>query len=145
MRDKDVQGYGNIIKRPQNLKAIKAAIKAGEAAVKAALEAGAAESATAAAVAEPGSGLELERSEELVPPRGIVNSAQLEREVMRMFANAVMFNPGDDGMVRDTREMAEDVKALLEQWRGAEKEAGEAEGVGVVHEEEGGKGKRRKL
>ena len=28
-----------------------------------------------------------------MPPKGIVNSAQLEKELMRMFANAVMFNP----------------------------------------------------
>src|SRR5207248_6276649 len=32
-------------------------------------------------------------SSDLVPPKGIVNSAQLEKELMRMFANAVMFNP----------------------------------------------------
>ncbi|OAP55290.1 hypothetical protein AYL99_10263 [Fonsecaea erecta] len=32
-------------------------------------------------------------TEDLVPPKGIVNSAQLELELVRMFANAVMFNP----------------------------------------------------
>ena len=30
---------------------------------------------------------------DLVPPKGIVNSAQFEKEVMRTFANAIMFNP----------------------------------------------------
>ena len=33
------------------------------------------------------------KNEDLSPPKGIVNSAQLEKEVMRVFANAVMFNP----------------------------------------------------
>ena len=57
-----------------------------------------------------------------------------------MFANAVMFNPGEDGMVSDTREMFEDIEAKLAQWRGAEKEAGEGDGG-----DEEIKGKRRKL
>ena len=45
--------------------------------------------------------LQLPLSTDVIPPKAIVNSGQLEKEVMRMFANAVMFNPGDDGMVRD--------------------------------------------
>jgi hypothetical protein len=132
VKENDARGYKQIIKRQQNLKDIKKAIKNGEIAIKAASQ-----SAIASA---DGSTMELERTEDLVPPKAIVNSAQLEKEVMRMFANAVMFNPGDDGMVRDTREMAEDVQGMLEQWRGVEKEAGEGE----VEVEEG-KGKRRKL
>jgi len=35
----------------------------------------------------------VKKADELIPPRGIVNSAQLEMELVRMFANAVMFNP----------------------------------------------------
>ena len=30
---------------------------------------------------------------DIVPPKGIINSAQFEKEVMRTFANAIMFNP----------------------------------------------------
>lgn len=30
---------------------------------------------------------------DIVPPKGIVNSGQFEKEVMRTFANAIMFNP----------------------------------------------------
>ena len=142
---KGIPGYGDIIKQPQNLKSIRAAINAGNKAVTAAVAAleSSSQSGTPTASASrmgDGSTIELERTEELVPPKGIVNSAQLEKEVMRMFANAVMFNPGDDGLVRYTREMAEDVQSTLAQWRGAEKEAGEGE----VAEEEG-KAKRRKL
>jgi len=35
----------------------------------------------------------VEKTPDLMPPKGIVNSAQLEKEVCRIFANAVMFNP----------------------------------------------------
>ena len=56
-----------------------------------------------------------------------------------MLANAVMFNPGEDGMVADTREMAGDVEARLREWRGVP-ERSRADEV----EDEGAKGKRRK-
>jgi hypothetical protein len=135
VRKQDVAGYADIIKQPQDLQSIRKAITHGAKAVAAAPE--------QAGSASDASTIELERSEDIVPPKGIVNSAQLEKEVMRMFANAVMFNPGDDGMVRDTREMAEDVQSMLSQWRGVEKEAGEGEAAVAVEEE--GKGKRRKL
>ena len=87
--------------------------------------------------------------EDVIPPKGIVNSAQLEKELMRMFANAVMFNPdpkrgvgpafrtqrqekseaqaetgeGDNeeegGVVHDTREMCRDVERRVAEWRAA--------------------------
>ncbi len=100
VRERDAEGYGSMIRRPTDLKTIKAAIAAGAKAVNAAVEA-AAEEQPAAAQA---SALLLPWGPELVPPRGIVNSAQLERELMRMFANAVMFNPGEEGVVADARE-----------------------------------------
>lgn len=143
VRDKDAPGYSEIIKQPQHLKAIRAAISAGTKAVNAAaanLESpGTPTAASSKAIAEGSATIELERSEDLIPPKAIVNAAQLEREVMRMFANAVMFNPGEDGMVKDTREMFEDIDARMQEWRGAEKEAVENE----VEDE--GKVKRRKL
>lgn len=40
-----------------------------------------------------GGSIWLPRTSDVVPPKAIVNSAQLEKEVCRMFANAVMFNP----------------------------------------------------
>ncbi len=40
-----------------------------------------------------GSSLWVSMNADVVPPKGIVNSSQLEKELMRMFANAVMFNP----------------------------------------------------
>lgn len=131
VKSKDITNYTDIIKRPQDLKSIRAAITAGARAISAATG----ENPTAAS----DSTVELPVSEDLVPPKAIVNGAQLEKEVMRMLANAVMFNPGEDGMVADTREMAEDVEGRLREWRGVPDSVDD----GQV-EEEGGKGKRRK-
>ncbi|KAI6876939.1 hypothetical protein KC355_g22552, partial [Hortaea werneckii] len=107
---------------------------------------------------------ELERSVDLLPPKAIVNAAQLEKEVYRMFANAVMFNPGEDGLVADTREMFADVERGMREWRGAESSSvgnagGEVEeegaggsgsgsggaGGGEEQQQQQGKAKRRKL
>ena len=134
VRDKDAPGYSEIIKQPQHLKSLRTAIAMGAKAVNAAVAA----MESPSGVSDGVTTVELERTEDLCPPKAIVNGAQLEKEVMRMFANAVMFNPGEDGMVSDTREMCEEVEAKIREWRGAEKEAGEGE-------EEEGKGKRRKL
>ena len=146
VRDKDAPGYSEIIKRSQNLKSIRAAITAGAKAV-ASAAASAAGSPSASGSGGTDGTVELERSTELMPPKAIVNAAQLEREVMRMFANAILFNPGEDGLVRDTREMAEDVDGLMRQWRGVEMER--EDGVPAAEEEtveeEGRGAKRRKL
>ncbi|PSK40086.1 Bromodomain-containing protein 8 [Elsinoe australis] len=140
--ERDVEGYNDIIKRPQDLKSIKAAITAGSRAVNAAV---AAKEAEAEGEEEDGAGqstgstIMLPKSEDLIPPKGIVNSAQLEKEVMRMFANAVMFNPGEEGFVVDAREMADDVARKVGDWRGVETHEGDAGAGGQ------GSVKRRKL
>ncbi|KAK4902637.1 hypothetical protein LTR27_000575 [Elasticomyces elasticus] len=142
VRDKDASGYSGIIKQPQHLKSIRAAITAGTRAIAAAtssLESPAVAPTAASAKAAEGSTIELDRNDDLIPPKAIVNGVQLEKEVYRMFANAVMFNPGEDGLVADTRAMFEDVEAQIREWRGAEAVAPEEE---VVEES---KGKRRKL
>ena len=139
VRDKDAPGYSEIIKQAQNLKSIRTSITAGTKAVNAAASTLDSPSATATG-ADGSTSVELERTVDLVPPKAIVNASQLEKEIVRMFANAVMFNPGEDGMVSDTREMFEDIDAKIQEWRGAEKDSGENE---IVEEEV--KGKRRKL
>ncbi|KAJ2984804.1 hypothetical protein NUW58_g5868 [Xylaria curta] len=128
-------GYYDIILRPQDLKGIQKAITAGS-------------KAAAATVAnmpdvEPNSpAVLLPISIDLVPPRGIINIAQLERELIHMFANAIMYNPdpqrglgpsflrsyqsnseeGEDlrgyefdenGVVKETRNMFAEVEKLL--------------------------------
>lgn len=84
--ERDAPGYRDLIYRPQDIKSIKSAIHQGSKAVAAALEASDEESTA-------GNGLLLRRTADLIPPKSIINSAQLEMELIRMFANAIMFNP----------------------------------------------------
>ncbi|EXJ54417.1 hypothetical protein A1O7_09756 [Cladophialophora yegresii CBS 114405] len=191
LSERDAPGYKDLVLRPQDLKSIKAAISKGGKAALAAIEAFEERTANANAGSEDadgektlmqnapasttargplageraiGNGVYLVRaSEDLVPPKAIVNSAQLELELVRVFANAVMFNPlpssergfgrslrlrrrggdvvpaeddqhaesseSDDGspfevggIISDTREMFEDVIAMVRKWREAELE-----------------------
>jgi hypothetical protein len=121
LSERDAPGYKDLIFRPADLKAIRAAVSKGSKAAVAAIESLESErcdtegnatptkhSSSSAAKKEKekaqslggkgegsvGNGIFLvKKTEELVPPKGIVNSAQLEMELTRMFANAVMFNP----------------------------------------------------
>ena len=123
VKAKDAEGYYEIIKRPTDLKTIQKAIAAG------------AKQVTAAAsgdtpIGSPGGGggiVELPASVDNVPPKAIVNSAQLEKELMRMFVNAVMFNGGEDGVVEDAREMFETVQRSVSSWRSVERSSGRLE------------------
>ncbi|KAK4152587.1 hypothetical protein C8A00DRAFT_44341 [Chaetomidium leptoderma] len=87
IREKDAPGYHKVVKQAQDLKTIRAAINHGNRAA-----------AQAAAAlpdgGDPGtSSVWLPRTEDLVPPKSIVNSSQLDRELAHMFSNAVMYNP----------------------------------------------------
>lgn len=157
LTEREAPGYKDIIYRPQDLKSIKSAISAGSRTVAAIAGTGTAEEAgsPAAGSGRGSANLWVEKSLDVLPPKGIVNSAQLEKEICRMFANAVMFNPDpkrgagstfrkrarrsltatsdragtdDDlgeedgsGVVKDTREMFEDVERRLAEWRAAER------------------------
>lgn len=148
VRDRDAEGYSSMIRRPTDLKSIKAAIAAGGRVVNA-----------ANVGVDSQSGAHLPWSDELVPPKGIVNSAQLERELMRMFANAVMFNPGEEDVVRDAREMFDSAEASLMNFKSAEqrteasvsglRKRAESEGSQGAHEDDSAvpttAGKRRKV
>lgn len=122
VKERDAEGYRDMIRRPQDLKSIRAAISIGNRAVAAAAAAAASASDD---VGSPGgaggSTITLPASDDLMPPRAIVNGAQLEQEIMRMLANAVMFNPGEEGVVRDTREMFETIEGSIGSWRAAER------------------------
>ena len=85
LTDRDAPGYKDLIYRPQDLRSIRNAINAGGKAF-----------AKAAESLDPNgnsSSVWIPETPEVVPPQGIVNSAQLEKELMRVFANAIMFNP----------------------------------------------------
>jgi hypothetical protein len=137
VKERDAPGYKDLILRPQDLKSIKSAIVAGQ---------------RAAAAAAPddinpnAASVLLPISEDLIPPKGIINYAQLEKELMRMFANAIMFNSDpdrgfgrkwegigkdkgevvgyeidEDGVVKETRAMFNDVERIVTNLRSAEK------------------------
>lgn len=135
VRDRDAPGYGDIVLLPQDLRKIRTAIQAGN-------KAATAVAATLADLDPTAVNVWLPISVELVPPRGIINIAQLERELVRMFSNAIMYAPdpdrglgrafikgGDDarsetedilgykvdedGIVKDTRNMFMEVEKLL--------------------------------
>ncbi|KAF9878893.1 hypothetical protein CkaCkLH20_03793 [Colletotrichum karsti] len=141
IRERDAPGYKTIILQPQDIKSIRAAITHGNRA--------ATEAAKALPDGDPGTGSVLVPiSDDLVPPKSIINSAQLERELFHMFANAVMYNPNpsrgpgpafmkvgisagadalgyevdEDAVVRSTRMMAGEVEKIIGELRNAEKE-----------------------
>ncbi|KAL6237299.1 Bromodomain-containing protein [Aspergillus navahoensis] len=153
LTERDAPGYRDLIYRPQDLKSIKSSISQGSKAVAAATEA----ANTPVADGEspvPNAGtpsknavLMLPKTEDVIPPKAIVNSAQLEKELIRMFTNAVMYNPipqrgfgpafpmapdggtgrrqyapepDDGGIIKDTLEMFEDVEQAVTTWRSAE-------------------------
>ncbi|CAO2650938.1 Nn.00g092350.m01.CDS01 [Neocucurbitaria sp. VM-36] len=133
VRAKDAEGYYDIIKRPTDLKSISKAIATGAKQVAAA--------ASDTPVGSPGGGggvVELPATMDNMPPKAIVNAAQLEKELMRMFVNAVMFNPGEDGVVEDAREMFETVQQSVSNWRNVERSSGrtEVEDTPTAEEEE---------
>jgi hypothetical protein len=142
IRDRDAPGYKSIVRQSQDIKSIRIAISQGHKYAQ--------QAAGNLPDGDPGTGsVWLPISEELVPPKGIINSAQLERELVHMFSNAVMYNldpdrgPGpafmkrrsaeeggeilgyevdENGVVRDTRSMFLEVEKLLSDLRSAEKE-----------------------
>jgi hypothetical protein len=149
VREKDAEGYTTIIKRPQDLKSIKAAITFGSRAINAAT-ASLDSPATTPSTSSSASLVLLDKTADLIPPKAIVNSSQLEKEVMRMFANAVMFNPGNtEGMVLDAREMADDIEAKVRDWRQVEGAAANVRAANTEKDDEedgaGGDKKRRKV
>ncbi len=84
LTEREAPGYRDLIYRPQDLNSIKKAISNGSKAANAAIE---------DLAQEGSSNVWIPQSLDVIPPKGIVNSAQLEKELMRVFANAIMFNP----------------------------------------------------
>lgn len=100
LTEREAPGYKDLIYRPQDLKSIKSAIIAGGKALVSVTDNSNFDGVGSPAQAGVGtpSGKNaisnwIAATPDVVPPKGIVNSAQLEKELMRMFANAIMFNP----------------------------------------------------
>ncbi|EYE97722.1 uncharacterized protein EURHEDRAFT_303732 [Aspergillus ruber CBS 135680] len=157
LTERDAPGYRDLIYRPQDLKSIKSLIHQGSKAVNAATEAASTPAADGESPAPSGTPsknavLMLPKTEDVIPPKAVVNSAQLEKELIRMFANAIMFNPvpergfgpgfpmisesgsrestqvpeaDEGGIIKDTVEMFEDVEQAVTRWRAAERTADE--------------------
>ncbi|KGO48998.1 Bromodomain [Penicillium expansum] len=162
--ERDAPGYHDLIYRPSDLKSIKSAIHQGSKAVATAGEsastpAGDGESPVPGGTPSKSGVLMLQKNEDFIPPKGVVNSAQLEKELIRMFANAIMFNPipqrgfgpafpmstdrgsrestqlGDSdegGIIHDSMEMFEDVQQAVTRWRAAERTADELANKNVL-------------
>ena len=151
IKERDAPGYSKVILRPQDLKSIRVAINAG---YKVGL-------AIASTMGDQGqASMLLPISEDLIPPKGIVNNAQLEKELIRIFSNAIMFNHDphrslgkafeaaksieestgaekyevdENQLVNDTRAMYTDVEKIVGEMRSAERRQ---EGVPVGEAEE---------
>lgn len=97
LTEREAPGYKDLIYRPQDLKSIRGALSQGNRAVAAATEAAVAEGESPMPSGTPSKNTAwLAKTPELIPPKAIVNSSQLEKELIRMFANAIMFNPAPD-------------------------------------------------
>ncbi|KAL2755451.1 hypothetical protein ACRALDRAFT_1071266 [Sodiomyces alcalophilus JCM 7366] len=85
IRERDAPGYKSLILQPQDIKSIRAAMTHGNRA--------ATEAAKNLEGGDPGTPtVWLPMSDELLPPKSIINSEQLERELVHMFSNAIMYN-----------------------------------------------------
>ncbi|KAH8842495.1 hypothetical protein MCOR01_006401 [Pyricularia oryzae] len=85
IRERDAPGYHNIVRGPMDLKSIRAAITHGNRAAKQAV--------ANLPNGDPGTSMVwLRKSEDLVPPRGIINITHLDQALTQMFSNAIMYN-----------------------------------------------------
>jgi len=148
VKEKNARGYYQLVLRPQDLKTIRSAITAGHRAATAVAPDDLPASASSAS---------LPISEDLIPPKGIINYAQLEKELMRMFANAIMYNPhpdrgfggkfqglgktkegvvgyaiDEDSLVKDTTAMFYDVEKIVANLRSAERRSEETRDSSVA-------------
>lgn len=150
-------GYRNLVFRPQDLKSIakpsseqfmsmisnfpatgiKAAVKSGTAAITNTSTGTPAMTPTTepfAAATPPASSstfATLPATTLNTPPKGIVNSVQLEKELFRMFANAIMYNKSTTEIAKETVMMARDVEGMVDNFRTAE-EAGMKKALGAA-------------
>ena len=102
LSERDAPGYKDLVLRPQDLKSIRTSVSKGSRAAVAAievLESEVGDGSPTQAKTEQGEGSVgngiylIKKTADVIPPKGIVNSAQLETELTRIFANAIMFNP----------------------------------------------------
>ncbi|KAK8093758.1 hypothetical protein PG997_000443 [Apiospora hydei] len=86
---RDAPNYSDIVLQPMDLKKIRAAIHQGQRHAQNVEK-------TQSDIEPSAMNVWLPTTADLVPPRGIINIAQLERELVHMFANATMYAPDPD-------------------------------------------------
>ena len=135
--EREAPGYRDLIYRPQDLKSIKTALSLGSRAVTAAAEAVSTPGADgdSPAAGSKNAVLMLQKTEDIIPPKGIVNSSQLEKELIRMFANAIMFNPvPQHGFGPAFPMISDEEDGLARESRRAASEEAEAEEAGIIND-----------
>ncbi len=143
LTEREAPGYKDLIYHPQDLKSIKTAIGKGSRAANAAIEeigTGEDETGTPSRNASTGT-MQLKKTEDLAPPKAIVNSSQLEMELMRVYANAVMFNPllaSERGFGSSFKMQSIDGQGLSDNGKGGEGDEEGAKGYSYVQVAEGG-------
>jgi Bromodomain len=147
LTEREAPGYKDLIYRPQDLKSIRAAVARGSRAANAAIEEmeakadeGNAAASPAAKPATPSGSVLVKKTDELMPPKAIVNSAQLEMEFMRVFANAVMFNPlppSERGLPPEL-DLQKDGPSRYSREKEQNDDGDDGEKKGYAQEEEGG-------
>lgn len=146
LTEREAPGYKNLIYRPQDLKSIKTAIGKGSRAANAAIEdLNAAEDVpgTPGKNSNTGTGgtILLKKTDDLVPPKGIVNPSQLEMELIRLASNAIMFNPlpaNERGFGPRFKMQRVDGKDAIDGNQPQEGDGEGAKGYSYVQTEEGG-------
>ncbi|KAJ6260098.1 hypothetical protein Dda_4319 [Drechslerella dactyloides] len=119
--ERSAPGYSRIVYKPQDIKSIRACIKAG-----AAQNAAGTPALTPTPTADGSFGTTpstptASSAPLLTSKSAITNSAQLEKEIWRMFANAVMYNKSNSMVALEAREMARDVGTAIDNFRNAER------------------------
>ncbi|RVD82176.1 uncharacterized protein DFL_006610 [Arthrobotrys flagrans] len=132
-------GYSRIVYKPQDIKSIRALIKAG-----------ASQNSTGTPTLTPtptadnpsmsfGTTPSTPTTSVVNAPMNakgaITNSSQLEKEIWRMFANAVMYNKSSSQVAQEAREMARDIGIAIDNFRSAER-IGERKAAEAAKEKE---------
>ncbi|EGX48092.1 hypothetical protein AOL_s00081g88 [Orbilia oligospora ATCC 24927] len=140
-------GYSRIVYKPQDIKSIRALIKAGAAQNPAGTPTltptPTADGPSMSFGTTPSTPTTSVANAPMNSKGAITNSSQLEKEIWRMFANAVMYNKSNSQVAQEAREMARDIGIAIDNFRSAER-IGERKAAEAAKEKEKEKEKERR-
>ncbi|KAK6360141.1 hypothetical protein TWF730_006294 [Orbilia blumenaviensis] len=132
-------GYSKIVYKPQDIKSIRALIKAGAAqnttGTPTLTPTPTADGPSMSFGTTPSTPTTSVANAPLNAKGAITNSSQLEKEIWRMFANAVMYNKSNSQVASEAREMARDIGIAIDNFRSAER-IGERKAAEAAKEKE---------